>query len=479
VRTRDSTWRMAVIALTMAVSIAGCTVGPEYRRPQVTIDRQFRSQLSPSEANSIADLPWWKVFNDKALQGLIAEALANNYDVQIAVARVEQARAQLGIARADLYPQIGYNATAARQKAFIPELGGQEGNSTFNSFGTFLSATWELDLWGRIRRATEAARASLLAQEDVRRGVMLSLVSNVATGYFQLIELDRELEIAKDSAATYKRTLDLFTLRFNTGRDSKLAVVRAQAAYDSSTATIAILTRAITQTENALSVLLGANPRAIERGSRLVDQVMPDTPLGLTTDLLERRPDILQAEHVMMGANAEIGVAIAEFFPRVGLSALFGGQGVRVEDIVKRNSSIWSIGADLTGPIFQGGRLRANYYASQAFWDQTIASYKKTIVVAFQDTSDALIAQQTLVGQRSAQQDQVNALRESVDLSLTRYDAGRASYFEVLDAEQLLFPTEDTLAQTQRDQLLAVVNLYKALGGGWNLQDAQWTAPAP
>lgn len=476
---RDSTCRTAVAVLMAAVSIVGCTVGPAYKRPQVTIDRQFRSQVSPSEANSIADLPWWKVFNDKALQGLIAEALANNYDVQVAAARVEQARAQVGVARADLYPQVAYNATAAREKTFIPEVNGQGGNATFNSFGAFLSATWELDVWGRIRHATESARASLLAQEDVRRGVMLTLVSDVATAYFQLIELDRELDIARDSAITFKRTLDLFTLRFNSGKDSKLAVVRAQAAYDSSTASIAILTRAISQTENALSVLLGADPRSIERGVRLADQVMPDTPLGLTTNLLERRPDILQAEHVMMGANADIGVAMADFFPRVGLSALFGGQGERVEDIVKRSSGIWSIGAGLAGPIFQGGRLRASYYARQAFWDETIASYKKTILGAFRETSDALVAQQTLVGQRTAQQDQVNALRESVDLSLARYDAGRASYFEVLDAEQLLFPTEDTLAQTQRDQLLAVVNLYKALGGGWNLQDAQWTAPSP
>ena len=474
--TRASTSLMAPVLLT-AVALSGCVVGPNYRRPDVAAPTQFRSQIGPAEASSIADLPWWQVFNDKALQTLITQALAHNYDLKAAVARIEQARQQVGVARSDLYPQVGYDVGASRQKEFIPfeQLGK---NVTFNSFGAAINAAWEFDVWGRIRRSTEAAQANLLAQEDVRRGVMLSLVSDVATAYFQLIEFDRELAIAQDSANTYKKTLDLFTQRYQSGRDSKLPVVRAQASYDSSAATIAALNRAITQQENALSVLLGSDPRAIERGIQLANQSMPPTtPVGLTTDLLQRRPDILQAEHVMMGANAQIGVAVANFFPVIGLGALFGAQAPHVDDIVKSSFNVWSIGASLAGPIFQGGRLRATYHAQQAFWDQTIAQYQQTILVAFQETSNALIAQQTLVGQRAALQSQVDSLRQSVDLAFERYNGGRATYFEVLDAEQQLFPSEDALAQTQRDQLLAVVNLYKALGGGWNLKDADWGMP--
>jgi len=460
----------------MAATIAGCKVGPEYRRPDATPPKDFRSQVASTEAGSLADLPWWQVFNDKALQGLITQALAGNYDLKVAVARIEQARAQVAVVRADLYPQVGYQANAAREKSFIP-LPQLHGNVTYNSFQAAVNAAWELDVWGRIRRSTDAATASLYAQEDVRRGVMLALVSDVAANYFLLIELDRQLAIARESATVYQRTLDLFNQRFQAGMDSKLGVVRAQAAYDSSSAAIAALNRAITQQENAICVLLGTYPRTIERGTQLPQQVMPATPVGLTSDLLQRRPDIMQAEQVMIGANAQIGVAIANYYPRIGLSALYGGQGVEVSDLFKSNFSIWSLAAGLTGPIFQGGRLKAGVQAQEAFWNESIAQYKQTITVAFRETSDALIAQQTLVTQRSALESQVQANREAVDIATQRYTGGRASYFEVLDAEQSLFPSEDALAQTQRDQLVAVVNLYKALGGGWNLKDEEWPQP--
>jgi outer membrane protein, multidrug efflux system len=465
------------VVLVMTVTIAGCKVGPQYRRPDVTPPQQFRSQLAAAEAGSLADLPWWQVFNDKALQGLITQALAGNYDLKVAVARIEQARAQVNVVRADLYPQVGYQANAAREKSFIP-LPQLQGNVTYNSFQVALNAAWELDVWGRIRHSTEAATAGLYAQDDVRRGIMLSLVSDIAANYFLLIELDRQLAIAQESATVYKQTLDLFTQRFQAGMDSKLGVVRAQAAYDSSNAAIAALNRAIPQQENAICVLLGSYPRSIERGTQLERQTMPPaTPVGLTSDLLQRRPDIMQAEQVMIGANAEIGVAVANYFPRIGLSALYGAQGVHVDDLFKSNFSIWSIAAGLTGPIFQGGRLRANVQAQQAFWDESIEQYKQTVTVAFRETSDALIAQQTLVAQRSALESQVQANREAVDLAMQRYTGGRANYFEVLDAEQSLFPSENALAQAQRDQLVAVVSLYKALGGGWNLKDEEWTQP--
>jgi multidrug efflux system outer membrane protein len=465
--------RSLAVLMTLC-SIAGCAaVGPDYKRPDVAPVAQFRSQVAPSEATSIADLPWWSIFNDRALQSLIVEALTNNYDLKVAVSRIEQARSLVGVAQADFYPQIGYQGIAARDKAFVPTEGAG-GNLTFNSFGALLSAAWEIDVWGRIRRATEAARANLYAQEDVRRGVMLTLVSSVAASYFALIEFDRELAIANESKEGYRQSLDLFTSRFRGGRDSKLGVERAQAAYDSSDASIASLNRAIAQQENALSVLLGAYPKAIDRGIALTEQVTPETPLGLTSDVLKRRPDIQQAEQVMIGANAEVGVAVASFYPTIGLGALFGGQSPKIDDMFKSEFNIWHVGGSIAGPIFQGGRLKSAYQAQQAFWDQTIAQYKQTIIAAFRETSDALVARQTLVDERKAIQSQVVALKEAVDLATERYSAGRANYFEVLEAQQQLYPAESALAQVQRDQLLAVVNLYKALGGGWNLKDNEW-----
>ncbi len=449
-------------------------VGPDYQRPTVQTVEEFRSEVGPSEAQSLADLAWWQVFNDKALQELIAQALTNNYDLQLAVARVEEARAVVGVTASQFSPQVGYQASAGREKTFVP-LEQSNGNITFDAFSALLNVTWEVDVWGRIRRSTEAARASLFAQEDVRRGVMLTLVSDVATGYFRLLELDRQMAIAEESSKTYKQTLDLFSERFQFGRDSKLPVARAQAAYESSLAKIAEAQRAIVQQENAISILLGSYPKAIDRGIVLAAQTMPKTPVGMTSDLLQRRPDVLQAEQNLIGANAEIGVAVANFFPRIGLSALYGGQSQDIDKVFNSSFSIWNIFGGLTGPLFQGGRLLEGYYAQQAFWDGAIAQYRQTVISSYREVSDALIAQKTLVTQREAYQGQVQALRDAVDLSLLRYDAGRASYFEVLEAEQELFPAEDALAQTQRDQLLAVVDLYKALGGGWQLSDANWS----
>ncbi len=492
-----STWKASLVrrlvaVLLAAVAIAACSptaepqgiwarlwsleVGPDYKPPPLKTPDDFRSQISPSEAASLADQAWWRVFNDKALQVLIVTALTHNYDLQLAAARVEQARAFVGVALSPIYPQIGYQAFVQRQKVFVP-LEQAGGNLTFNAFAGLFSFVWELDVWGRIRRSTEAARANLFAQEDVRRGVMLTLVSDVAAGYFNLLELDRELQIAQNSSKTYKETLDLFTRRFEFGRDNKLPVARAQAAYDFSIASIASLKRAIVQQENAISILTGAYPEEIPRGHQLIAQTTPPTPLGQTTALLQRHPDLLAAEQNMIAANAEVGVAIANFFPVIGLSALYGGQSPHIGDVVNSSFSIWSIAAGLAGPIFQGGRILETYHAQQAYWDGTIAQYKQTVLMAFREVSDALIAQQTLIAQRAAQERQVAALQEAVELALLRYTAGRASYFEVLEAEQLLFPAEDDLARTQRDQLLVVVNLYKAFGGGWNLSNVQWNQP--
>ena len=479
-----------VAALLITVTLTGCSamtephgilgalshlkVGPNYERPLTELPERFRGQADSNNPASVADLPWWEVFGDPALQRLVREALENNYDVKTAIARVQQFRAQVGVAASDLYPHVGYDGAATREKTFVPLVPG--GNPTLNVFSGVLDVAWEIDVWGRIRRSTEAARAEFLASEDARRGVMLSLVSDVASGYFRLLELDREREIARSSEETYQQTLDLFTERFEGGKDTKLSTSRAEAALAASLATIARLDEAIVQQENAICQLLGAPPRPIERGNPLIVQTPPVAPAGLMSDLLQRRPDILRAEHDMMSANAEVGVAVANFFPRVGLTTLYGGEGPEIGNILKNNFSVWNIAGSVSGPIFQGGRLLEQYRARQAFWDETIAAYRGTIVQALREVADALVSQSKLVERRAAQERQVTALADAVELSLLRYRTGLASYFEVLEAAQQLYPAEDALAQSQRDQLLTVVTLYKALGGGWNLPDDTWTA---
>lgn len=457
--------------LAAAILATGCTVGPDYQRPQVQLPADYRFQLSPAEAASYADLSWWAAFQDPALQALIAEAVANNYDVQIAAARIEQSRAQLGVARSEAYPQLNYTANVGGQRVLVQGLSAAD-TVDVGAVGGLIDAAWEMDIWGRIRRSTEAARANLFAQEEVQRGVMLTLATDVAAGYFRLLQLDRQLAVAEESAVAYKKTFDLFDLRFKAGKDSNLSVQRAEAIYNSSLATAADLKRQIAQQENALCTLLGSYPRAIPRG-KLTDQAPPATPLGATSDLMQRRPDIRAAEQNMIAANAEIGVAVANFFPRIGLSAIGGGQGIRLAGD-NLGFGLWSAGLSAAGPIFNGGRLKAIYNGQKAYWDETVAQYRKTVLTAFQETSDALAAEQTLASRRQALQAQAVNLRQSADLALTRYDGGRASYFEVLEAQQQLYPVEGQLAQTEGDQLLATVSLYKALGGGWKMTPEEW-----
>src|SRR6266850_7707968 len=372
--TRSGHWGVAAV-----VALAGCApiaeprgvlgqlwrleVGPHYERPSVDSPEDFRGRIGPEDAASFADLPWWEVFGDPVVRHLVTQSLTGNYDLLAAVARIEQARAQVGIAASDLYPQIGYEGAAQRQRgATIP--GGP--HRTINTFLGAFNVAWEIDVWGRIRRSTESARAQYLASEEARRGVVVTLVSDVATNYFQLLELDRELAIARESAETYQRTLDVFRQRYQGGTDTKISVSRAEANLQASFATIASLARQIVQEEDAISVLLGTNPGPIERGMLLVAQSTPQTPPGLTTALLQRRPDIRQAEQGMIDANAEIGVAVANFFPTVGLSALYGGESPKIGNIVKNSASIWNIAANVSGPIFQGGKLIQSYRGQKA-----------------------------------------------------------------------------------------------------------------
>jgi len=465
----------ALVVAALAVVVAGCAVGPSYRPPQVDVPADTRGQDTPLAPESLADLPWWEVFGDPVLQELISTALANNYDLSTAIARVEQARNEVTVVRADLFPQLGYRGEARRQRTFVP-LGG--GNTTFNIFLGAFDVAWEIDVWGRIRRATEAARAEFAASEAFRRGVMLTLVSDVARGYFDLLDLDRQREIALRALEVFGDTLSLFERRYQGGIGTMLEVSRAQATVTGARADLHAIEQARAIRENQLSVLLGRPPADIPRGTPLVEtHPLPEVPLGLPSDLLRRRPDVLEAEQGMIAANADVGVAVASFFPRIGLSSLYGGQSTELESIVKSGGNIWAIAGSLAGPLFQGGRLLGNYRASGAAFEASVALYQQTVVAAFAEVASALVSHQKLKGIRIEREETVEALRTSVELSLQRYEDGIASYFEVLEAQQLLFPEALRLARVQRDQLVAIVDLYRALGGGWDLAVAEWQTP--
>lgn len=453
----------------LVLAIGGCAVGPDFVRPEPVVPPAYRSEVAPAEAASFADQAWFDVFQDATLRGLIDDALTNNYDLRTAAARVEQAQHQVGVTRSELFPQVGYNGAAQRGSSFI---GPNTSNQTFNTFLGSFNLAWEIDVWGRIRRATEASEAVLYATDDVRRGVVLSLVSGVAGSYFTLQELDLELEIARRTTENFSETLDLFTRRFKGGVDSKLSVERARAARAQAAATIPQLQQQVVQQENAICTLLGRPPGPIAREPLLTRRALPpQTPPGLPSELLRRRPDILQAERLIESSNAQVGVAVANFFPRIGLTTLYGGQSSDLENVIKTPGVIWAVAGSMLGPIFQGGRLTEAYRAQVADWEASQAIYEQTVLTALGEVSNALIAQQKQEEVRVEQEVQVDALRESVRLALLRYNGGLSTYFEVLEAQQQLFPAELQLAQTDLGRVLAVVDLYRSLGGGWDAND--------
>lgn len=456
------------VLLVVAVAVAGCPVGPNFVPPQPAMPDEYRDQLAPAEAQSFADAPWWDVFDDDILRGHVDEALANNYDLETAAYRVEAAQHQVGITNSPLFPQLGYEGSAARQRVQF----GSFGSQTFNSFLGAFNLAWEIDLWGRIRRATESSKAQLLAENDVRRGVVLSLVSAVAQTYFNLQELDLQLEISRNTTKSFADTEALFRRRYEGGVDSKLSVERAKAALHEAAATIPQVEQQIVVTENQMCTLLGRPPAPIARKPLLTrDALPPQTPPGVPSELLLRRPDIMQAEANIHAANAQIGVATANFFPRIGLTALYGGQSSELENIVKGPGMAWQIGASILGPLFQGGALTESYRQNVALWEASKAQYEQTVLGALGEVSNTLIARQKLEEERAEQALAVEALRESVRLAILRYTGGLSTYYEVLEAQQQLFPAETSLAQTDRDRLLAVVQLYAALGGGWAAND--------
>jgi outer membrane protein, multidrug efflux system len=461
---------LAAVALTALAT--GCPVGPNYRAPEIATPTSFRGDVAPAEAASLADLPWWQVFADPVLQGLVEEAIRSNYDLRTAVARVEQAQALVAVARSPFFPQLGYQGIASRQRQFI---GPEFGSTTFNLFSGAFNLAWELDVWGRIRRSSEAAQAELFATEEFRRGVLLSLVSRVAQAYFELLELDAELEIARSTRVSFEQTLNLFQQRFVGGVGTKLQTDRAAAALYDTEATIPLIEAQIVAKENEINVLLGRNPDTVLRGTLLVDQMVPPAvPPGLPSELLVRRPDLRQAEDAIVSANAQVGVAVASFFPRIGLTSLYGGESTELKDVVKSSANIWNLVGSVAGPIFTGGQLIGQYRAQVAAWEQAKTDWAQSVITAFAEVSSALVLQQKLATARVAQEKTVQAYEESVRLSILRYTTGLANYYEVLEAQQFLFPAQISLARTERDQLLVVVDLYRALGGGWELPIEHW-----
>ncbi|MBM4335358.1 MAG: efflux transporter outer membrane subunit [Deltaproteobacteria bacterium] len=464
-----------LVATLGALALAGCAIGPDYRRPAVVEAPAYRAETAAGEAESLADLPWWEVFQDEALRALIGESLANNHDLRIAAQRVEEFRARAGIARSEFFPQIGGEFDAARGTNSV--LGSPApGADRDDSFLLAAGMAWEIDVWGRIRRSTEAARAELFASEAFRRGVLLTLTSDVASSYFELIGLDLELEIARSNVAAFTKMRDLFERKFSGGVDSKLGMLRAQASLSSAAAAIPEIERRIVAVENRLSALLGRAPGPIPRGADLLQQTRPPrVPAGVPAQLLSRRPDVLEAEQVVVAANALVGVSISEFLPRIGLTGLLGGVSTDLDDVLQQRNALWSIAGVATTPIFQGGAIYYGWEEAKARWEQAAIAYESTVIQALRDVSDSLTAREKLEAIRKEQALAVEALEESVRISNIRYVDGRASYLEVLDAQKDLFPAQTLLAQTDRARLIAIVQIYRALGGGWS----QYTSPQP
>ena len=453
--------------LWLALFLTGCAVGPEYQRPPLSPPSAFRSGGAVS-TNSFADLPWWQVFHDQTLQSLIQTALTNNYDARIAVTRIAQAQAILGETRGQFFPQVNYAALAGRGKNVGAGSTPSPTGITGGAYSADINASWEIDLWGRIRRLNESARAQLLASEEAQRDVTISIISQVAQQYFQLLALENQLEIAKKSTNSFGQSLAIFSQRLQGGVASKLETSSAEALMHSAAATIPEFARQIALAEDQLSVLLGQNPGPILLGDSVLEkQLAPEVPPGLPSALIERRPDIREAEQQLRSANAQVGVAKADFFPQLNLTALFGKVSPELSAFTSGGATAWGIAAGLSGPIFHGGQLRAQYRQAMAAREQFALQYQSAVLHAFQEVSDALIAREKLTEVRVEQAQAVEAYQVALDTAMKRYQSGNASYYEVLLQQQQLFPAENSLVQTRFNQLLAVVQLYRTLGGGW------------
>jgi outer membrane protein, multidrug efflux system len=463
--------RPLIFVTVASILIEGCTVGPNYHKPTVPVPTAYHGpnddpQDQPqAQAASFADLPWWQVFQDSVLQDLIRRALKQNYDLQTATEKIMQERAQLMVTRSNQFPQLSANGNAVDERSF-------QGFPFQTKYATYAAdATFQLDLFGQLRRATESARAQLLATEYAQRTEILTLVSDVASDYFALLSLDLQLQITRDTIKTQQDAVSLTQYRLDHGVATQLDVLQAKQVLDTANAQIPELQREIGLEEDALSILLGDYPHGVTRGLPLVQQQLPpEVPAGLPSSLLARRPDISQAEQNLISANAQIGVAKAAFFPQISLTGTAGGAVGRssvFSSFVNSNIGTWGGAAQLAQPIFTAGRLRGNLHFAESQQREFLIAYQQAIQGAFRDVSDALIGYQKYYEVRKAQEDTVQDLSDSVSTSLKRYRGGIATYLEVLDNQRSLFSAQLTLAQDRGNEFQSLVQLYKALGGGW------------
>jgi len=456
--------RLAAALLAAAAGLTACAVGPDYKRPALDVPENYRAQPENPDTSSIGDLGWWEIYRDKTLQQLLQTALENNRDIRIAAARVAEARAQLGVARLAQYPQVDLGASANRSRALLGA-----NHVTSNQFNVGLQASFEIDFWRRLASLSEAAKADLLATELARDNVRVSLVGDVATAYFDLLSLKQQLRITEATVATRQRFFDLTQSKFKRGAADGLELGRAEASLALVQANVPDLRRQIEQTENSLQILLGRNPApvAIEAIDLQALPTPPEVPAGLPSALLERRPDLRQAEAGLVGDTARLRATRAALFPSIALTGTAGVQSTALSDLFKGPARVWSFGLSLLQPLLDANRNGYRVDAAQAHADQTTLRYEQAVAQAFSEVSDALIARRDYADLQAAQARQVQALRDASKRVHRRYEVGFSSYFEVVDADRDLFAAEQQLVQAYRNHMVALVQLYKALGGGW------------
>jgi len=471
--------RRAYVAAAAGVLLAGCKVGPDYHRPAVDAPKAFLYE--PAEAATAASLDWWTQFNDPVLNQLIADGLANNKSIKIAAANVEQASGVLTSTRAPLFPQLNYQADAGRYRFSLNSTTALPNNlsNPTSDYHVLAGATWELDLWGRIRRLTEAAQANLLATDEARRGVILSLVASVASDYLNLRGLDEQLEMSERTFKDYGEALQLMEFKFKHGRVSEMNVDQARARYETAAAQIPQIKSSIAVLENALSILLGKNPGTIPRGKTIFELALPAIPAGLPSELLERRPDLLQSEQQLIAANAQIGAAKAQYFPTISLTGARGYSSTDLSNLFKGPAHVWSYAGGFAGPIFMGGAIYGQVKQAKAAEKAALIGYQQAIQSAFADVDNALVSQRELSEQLAAQGRLVEALRGYSKLSHYLYDNGREPYSTVLQAEENLFPAELNWAAERANLCITFVDIYKAMGGGWIDAAAKLTSGVP
>lgn len=474
--------RKFVLIGLVVLSASGCLMGPDYTRPDTPQAESWR--VPPETSDSIANLTWWELLKDTSLQQLIHTALVENLDLQIAAANIDEYEAQLTMTRFDLIPSFNYSGSAYgfrnTNTNALPVSGGgavpisQKNGTSLTHESANIGLKWELDLWGRIRRSVQVARAQLLSKEENQRAVILSLIGNVAESYFDLRALDHQVDIAKRTLKAWDESVRLSALRYQHGDIPKLDLDRFVAERAGTAAQLADLEQQVVQRENQISVLLGHKPSAIPRGRNLADQPLPpQVPPGLPSELLQRRPDILKAEQDLVAATAAIGVAQAMRFPQLALTGQAGVSQLNLSGVSHTPFAALAGGVSLTGPIYNASALGYQVKAAEAQGNQAIAQYRKTILQAFEEVEDALIAVEKTREQRTAQEQQIEALQSALRLAHLRYEGGRASYLDLLTVQRTLFDAELSLARTRRNQLIAVVKLYKALGGGWATTEAK------